>query len=354
MLVMRMARLKVREGEAVYHCMSRVVEKQFIFKTTDGGSPEADMFVGLMRRLETFCGVQVLTYCLMSNHFHLLVRVPGTKPTLSDEELVERVRVLNGNQAAKSLAWLLGNLREQDPSGRAAEELKARYFARMHDVSEFVRELKGRFAQWYNRLHNRYGVLWAERFKSVLVESDLTQPDAPEALTTMAAYIELNPVRAGLCEDPKDYRYCGYAEAVGGVDEERCAKARLGLSWVMESGGVGSDWEAVSARYRTLIFGTLLEAIEQGRFKDYGGSAAYARKVLAEGGQLSKVELLRCRVRYFTDGVIVGSQAFVDAVFREQRAKFSAKRKTAARAMEGGAAWGELRVFRDLKRAPIG
>ncbi len=44
---MRMARLKVREG--VYHCMSRVVEKQFIFKTTEGGSPEADMFASLMR-----------------------------------------------------------------------------------------------------------------------------------------------------------------------------------------------------------------------------------------------------------------------------------------------------------------
>ncbi len=54
---MRMARLKVQGGEGVYHCMSRVVGKQFIFKTTDGGSPEAEMFVNLMRRLETFCGV---------------------------------------------------------------------------------------------------------------------------------------------------------------------------------------------------------------------------------------------------------------------------------------------------------
>ncbi len=292
----------------------------------------------------------------MSNHFHILVRVPEGTPELSDEELVERVRALNGNQAAKELQWLLGNLREQDPSGRSADQIKARYFARMHDVSEFVRELKGRFAQWYNRLHNRYGVLWAERFKSVLVESDSTQPEAPEALTTMAAYIELNPVRAGLCEDPKDYRYCGYAEALGSGSgsEESGNKAREGLAWIMAPGATDSNWRFVSGRYRKLIFGTLLEAIEQGRFKDYGGSAAYARKVLAEGLRLSKPELLRCRVRYFTDGLILGSQRFVEGVFREQRAKFSPKRKSASRVLEGGAAWGELRVFRDLKRQPIG
>jgi hypothetical protein len=87
----------------------------------------------------------------------------------------------------------------------------------------------------------------------------------------------------------------------------------------------------VSARYRKLIFGTLLEAIEQGRFKDYGGSAAYACKVLAEGAQLSKPELLRCRVRYFSDGLIVGSQAFLESVFQDQRQKFSPTRQTAAR-----------------------
>ena len=68
-------------------------------------------------------------------------------------------------------------------------------------------EFKGRFAQWYNRRHGRYGVLWADRFKSVLLEGG-------EAVAAVAAYIELNPVRAGLCADPKDYRYCSYAEAL--------------------------------------------------------------------------------------------------------------------------------------------
>jgi putative transposase len=41
------------------------------------------------------------------------------------------------------------------------------------------------------------------------------------SLATMAAYIDLNPVRAGMVRDPKDYRYCGYGEAVGGRGQAR-------------------------------------------------------------------------------------------------------------------------------------
>jgi hypothetical protein len=87
--------------------------------------------------------------------------------------------------------------------------VRERLLARMHDLSEFMKTVKQRFSIWYNRNHgNRRGTLWMERFKSVLVEGK------GNPLQTMAAYIDLNPVRAGLVEDPKDYRFCGYAEAV--------------------------------------------------------------------------------------------------------------------------------------------
>ena len=74
----------------------------------------------------------------------------------------------------------------------------------MGDVSEYIKTVKQRFSVWYNRNNRRYGTLWADRFKSVLVEGK------GNPLQTMAAYIDLNPVRAGLVEDPKDYRFCGY------------------------------------------------------------------------------------------------------------------------------------------------
>jgi putative transposase len=360
-----MRRFKVLEGEAVYHCMSRTVDGRFLFDMQAGASPEADHFVGLMRRLEAFCGVQILTYALMSNHFHILVRVPGGKPDLSDAELVERVRGLNGNGAADELEWFLAHLREQDKSGQAAEKEKGRYLARMHDVSEFLRELKGRFAQWYNRRHERYGVLWADRFKSVLVEGG-TGARSPEPLETMAAYIDLNPVRAGLCEDPKDYRYCGYGEAVSGSEVKR-KRARAGLAWVVARGGTDPnvskvpssamewriEWRMVGRLYRGHLFGTILEEIEEKGVTRGLSSAEVARKVLKEGGALSRAQVLRCRVRYFSDGLVLGSKEFVESLFEQERARFSQKRKSGPRRMKG-ADWGGLFVFRDLRKRPVG
>ena len=63
---LRFPRVKA-EGESFYHCVSRVVDGRFIFQTTGHGSPEAERFVLLMRRLEAFSGVRVLTYALMSS-----------------------------------------------------------------------------------------------------------------------------------------------------------------------------------------------------------------------------------------------------------------------------------------------
>jgi putative transposase len=87
---MRFPRIKA-EGQSFYHCVSRVVDRQFIFQTAGHGSPEAERFVLLMRRLEAFSGVRVLTYALMSNHFHLLCEVPQAQE-LSEAELLERIQ----------------------------------------------------------------------------------------------------------------------------------------------------------------------------------------------------------------------------------------------------------------------
>ena len=86
---MRFPRVKA-EGESFYHCVSRVVEGRFIFGTAGHGSVEAERFVWLMQRLEAFSGVQVLTYALMSNHFHLLCQVPAPK-VLTERELLDRI-----------------------------------------------------------------------------------------------------------------------------------------------------------------------------------------------------------------------------------------------------------------------
>ncbi len=124
-------------------------------------------------------------------------------------------------------------LKELRDSGddKAAEQTKARYTYRMYDLSEFCKSLKQRFSQYYNKKYDRSGTLWDQRFKSILVEG------SRNALLTMAAYIDLNPVRAGMVEDPKDYRWCGYGEAVVGSQ-----RARNGLAYLMQS--LGLDYSA--------------------------------------------------------------------------------------------------------------
>ncbi len=71
----------------------------------------------------------------------------------------------------------------------------------MNDLSQFMKNLLQRFARWFNRCNSRKRTLWEERFKSVIVEGG-------HAARTMAAYIDLNPVRVGMVEDPAQYHRC--------------------------------------------------------------------------------------------------------------------------------------------------
>ncbi len=68
------------------------------------------------------------------------------------------------------------------------------------NLSEYVKERKQTFSRFYNRRHDRKGFFWSDRFKSVLV-------DEGETLINCLAYIDLNPVRAGIVEKPEEYRW---------------------------------------------------------------------------------------------------------------------------------------------------
>jgi putative transposase len=92
------------------------------------------------------------------------------------------------------------------------------------------------------RKYNRYGALWAERFKSVLLEGG-------RAVATVVAYVSLNAVRVGLCEDPKDYRYCGYAEAVAKGTPEAMEGIRIVLGLPPEA-----STQELARAYRKLLF----------------------------------------------------------------------------------------------------
>ena len=323
--------MKVSGCDAVYHCMTRTVNGEFLFKDR-----EKEVLRKMIRQVADFCGVEVLTYCIMSNHFHVLVQVPG-EGVISDVELMRRYRVLYPKPTKYQEASVGIMETHLKAAGEEAEVIRRRLLARMSDVSEFMKALKQRFSVWYNRSHRRYGTLWAERFKSVLVEG------RGNPLQTMAAYIDLNPVRAGLVEDPKDYRFCGYAEAVAGI-----AEATRGLIHIWSDHGARQVDSALQA-HRMLIFGR--HASEAGLPEM---TRERALKILDdENGELPKAAILRCRVRYFTDGVIIGSAEFVRGFTGARQMKVGRKYPPKVHALRGSD-WGDLAVIQGLRRQLFG
>ena len=332
---MRCARIKA-DGAGYYHVMSRAIERRFIFDRRG-----KEKFHEIMRKLEAFCGVRIITYTILDSHWHILLEVPVHR-AITDEELIRRIEILYDTPTARMIHLQLQELREAD-NNETAERLKAGFTYRMYDLSEFCKTLKQRFSMYYNRKHDREGTLWNQRFKSILVER------SRNALLTMAAYIDLNAVRAGIVKDPKDYRWCGYGEAVAAKGE-----ARDGLIYVMQALGNDTDWSKVSAEYRKYIYqeGEQKGIGPEGEPLRPGFQAQQVKQVLVTGGRLSRNEILRCRVRYFSDGLVLGSQAFVEEQFLRYRDQFGIKRKNGARAMKY-AEWNGLSTMRNLQKAVI-
>lgn len=305
---------------AIYHCVSRVVDFQRIF-----GATEKEHLANLIRNYANFAYIKVLAYCVMADHFHVLIEVPEAPEGLedwSDDRLFEHIAPLYSEERLNTFREELGELRanglEED-----AEEYRRRFFRRIADISRYMHDLKMRFSHWYNSTHNRWGTLWAANFRSVLI-----QPG--HAATLVAAYIDLNPVRSKLVENPEDYRWCSYGEAVAGSRE-----ARQGIMAAVfgpqKEKMAGHTWEETVAIYRRYLVPD-------------EKSSAQAR---ANGKKMSEAEMIRHRVRHFLDGLVIGTEDFVEKAFQISRDHFGPRRRTGARKIHDVDT--ELRALRDLR-----
>ncbi|MCX6856794.1 MAG: chemotaxis protein CheW [Verrucomicrobia bacterium] len=306
-----------------YHVMSRTCGGEVFFDDV-----EKEALRRLLWKMAEFSGVRLVTYCIMGNHFHALAEVPKREIWLErfagvggEEKLFEHLRTLYSREFVGLLKQEIQELRQLGMETLALTKLES-IKKRFCDLSIFVKEVKERYSRWFNKRRGRKGTLWMDRYKRVMVEGK------GEPLHTMAAYIDLNPVRAGLVEDPKDYRWCGYAEAVSGS-----RRAQRGLSKVTAK--PVDSWEQAGGAeaYRCLLFSTGVE-IKDAQNENVirlGVTADEARQVLKEKGKLSSAEMVRLRVRYFSDGLVLGSKEFVESVFSENREKFGPKRRDGAR-----------------------
>jgi hypothetical protein len=237
----------------------------------------------------------------------------------------------------------------------------------MHHLSEFMKGLLQRYTLWHNKRHERSGHLWESRFKSLIVEDGA-------AARAIAAYIDLNPVRAGLVTDPAHYRWSSYGEAMGAGAKSGINPARAGLVRALRAhrGTLAEDrhWpNDVAHEYRNLLLlgagETTHETLDPSgvprRIRHRKGmtpqqlQAAREAQRQAEEKRLTEVpfgRLLRQKTRYFTEGAVLGTRDFVDALFAASRDRFGPRRKDGARKLRGrGApAAGILWTLRDLRK----
>jgi hypothetical protein len=114
----------------------------------------------------------------------------------------------------------------------------------------------------------------------------------------------------------------GYAAVVA-----RKRRARIGLRTAMTTWAHGDIGEGASMeKYRELLF-------RSGEQCNPGANGQRVEEVMAKKGNLTRGEMLRCRVRYFCDGAVLGTKEFVNGIFEHERHRFGPKRQTGARPM---------------------
>jgi len=313
-------RIKVKEGGACYHVMSRTVNGEFLF-----GEVEKEAFRRMMWRFAEFTGMEILTYAIMGNHFHLLLKVPQREKWLKrfegvkgEQKLLDHLSTVYSKAFLKQLQGEIDKLRKEDREEEVSVMLD-RFKKRFCDLSLFVKELKERFSRWFNKQNGRRGTLWMDRFKSVIVENG-------ESLRAMAAYIDLNPVRAGLVEDPAESTWTGYGEAMSGS-----RRARRGLCKVV--GAPQDSWEGKAAGiYRCWLYEEGASVGENDSMtgkkrppRKRGFTVKQMVKVKEESGLKKGQPRFQKRVPAFSSGVVIGTQSYVQKLGRQYQEEFGRK-----------------------------
>ena len=283
----RIPRMLITGEPTVYHVISRTALDGFVL-----GDVEKDYLLKLIKHLSSVYFAEVLGFAIMGNHFHLLVRMhPGDG--FSDEEIKRRFSIYY----------------QHDDRRHLSEGMIQFFREKWANLSEYVREIKQTFSRFYNKRHQRKGFFWGDRFKSVIVDNG-------DTLINCLAYIDLNPVRAGICKVPEDYRWCslGYHVQTGNKD------GFLSLDFGLQAFGVSNDTQRLIS-YRKFVY-------EKGSISP-GKGAVIESDILEQerkkGFAVGAKDRFRYRTRYFTDSGIIGTKEFVSCCYQKFKDYFSSR-----------------------------
>ena len=271
----RIARFVRSDMPTVYHVISRTALDGFPM-----GTDERDYLLGIIKRLSRFYFVDVLGFCIMSNHFHLVVRVYPAEH-FSDDVVRDRLE-----------KWF--------PEGRVfGDQTVEKFRERWSSLAQFVKDIKLGFTRYYNNRHSREGYFWGGRFKSMIVQNGYS-------LVNLLAYVDLNPIRAGIVKRPEEYRWCslGYHVQTGNRDGLLC------MDFGMKEWGEREP-DQIMRTYRQFVYET--GAVDTGKGKPM--DPKIVNKERKKNFELKRFELFCYRTRYFSDAGILGSKEFVREVF---------------------------------------
>lgn len=269
---MSVSNTRFRDPNSVHHLVSRIAHRVFFLK-----EEERNDFIGMMRRAAEFCGIRLIGWCVMTNHFHILAYLPFPE-FVDDDEVRRRYIALKGKGAVL-------------PHDR--EELN-KLRARMYSIGEYMKILKQWFTQEYNRRNSHVGTLWETAYHDQPVKQNYKD------LVCALAYIHLNPIRASVSSKFDDYAWSSFSAAVKGD-----ALAIKGLRFVY---GEDESLAAIFATHRCVMNDLLegekrrrAEAIARKRAAGYRApsdpltdeayvaqAAAHLEKVIAAGIELAE------------------------------------------------------------------
>jgi len=294
----RTTRLIINDETAVYHVMSRTALDGFPL-----GDVEKDFMLDLIRRYSALYFVEILGFCLMGNHFHILVKMfPEYKFT--DRDIQKRYEAFYGDERKFAAGWI-PSLREK-----------------LSSLSEFVREIKVGFTRYYNKRHNRRGYFWGDRFKSVIVEKG-------ETLINCLAYIDLNPLRAGLVDRPEDYRWNSLGYHVQTNNRDNFLSTDFGL----KEFNVKNEKERIRSYRRYVYEAGTLDHPGKGQARVIDNDIV--EKERQNNYEISRADRFRYRTRYFTDSGVIGTKEFVSSNYRRFKDVFMSKREKIPKPVSG-------------------
>lgn len=190
---------RTKEFDTVHHLVSRIAHRVYFLKDEDRND-----FVEMMRRAADFCGIELVGWCVMTNHFHILAYLPQ-RMEVDEPEVLRRYGRLRGQAVAEMKAKEFAEWRQKGECGeKRVQDWLARARHRMYDIGSFMKIVKQWFTESYNLRYSHKGTLWESAYYDRVVSF------AQSEIAKCLGYIHLNPIRAAAVARYDEYIWSSY------------------------------------------------------------------------------------------------------------------------------------------------